>query len=206
MAKKDSEYFNTFEIMAGLACRAAESLHTSLRDFDPDTLDDCRMALHAVEHEADMVRHEIMKKLAREFITPIERDDIIRLVNDLDDVVDKVEDVLIRIYMYNIRSIRPAALQFADVIERCCAAMKVAVAEFPNYHKSKTLHTAIIDVNTMEEEGDALYIRAVRELYVEGGNPVEVVAWSETFDCLEECCDACEDVANLLERVVMNNS
>jgi uncharacterized protein Yka (UPF0111/DUF47 family) len=85
--------------------------------------------------------------------------------------------------------------------------LEVAVVEFPNFAKSDTLHQAFVDVNTMEEEGDGLYVSAMRSLYTEKGvDPVQVVAWSETFDKLEECCDACEHVADAMESVVMKNS
>lgn len=206
MAKKHSEYYEAFISLAKLSCKAARYLNEVLIEFDPEKLPACMVRLHDIEHTADMEKHEMMQKLAREFVTPIEREDIILLANELDEVTDKIEDVLIRIYMYNITSIRPAALEISNVIVRCCEALEIAMIEFPNFHKSKTLHQAVIDVNSMEEEGDALYIESMRNLYVEGGEPISVMAWSEMFDKLEECCDACEHVANVLESVIMKNS
>ena len=206
MAKKRNEYFETFVQMVDLSCQAARSLQSALADFNPVTLAERRVALHQIEHEADEVKHKMMHKLAKEFVTPIEREDIIQLANEIDEVTDKIEDVLIRVYMYNIKQMRPAALAFADVIVRCCDALLEAMREFHNFQKSATLQKAIIEVNDLEEEGDALYIDAMRALYSEGGDAVTVVAWSETFDRLEECCDACEHVAGVMETVVMKNS
>ena len=206
MAKKNSPYFNDFVTLANFSCQAAEYLQVSLRDFQPATLADRRKAMHDIEHTADMVRHDLTSRLAKEFVPPIDREDITNLAGQLDDVTDKIEDVLIRIYMYNIKTIRPRALDFADVIVKCCNALYTAMTEFANFQKSTTLKNAIIEVNTLEEDGDALYIDSMHEMYAEGGDPIEIAAWSELFDRFEDCCDACEHVADMLELIAMKNS
>lgn len=205
MAKKNP-YFDDFIAMANISCRAAEYLQTVLSNFRQDTLAERRKKMHEIEHEADEIKHRMMRRLSKEFVTPIDREDIIQLSNELDDVTDKIDEFLIRMYMYNIKKVNPSALAFADVILRCCKALQKAMVEFPNYHKSTTLIQTIIDVNSMEEEGDALYIDAVHRLYEDSGDPVEISAWSELFDNLEDCCDACEDVADAMEIVIMKNS
>ena len=206
MAKNGSEYFDSFVTLVEKSCQASQFLHSALLNFDPKTIQADMEAMHEIEHAADEEKHEMMTRLVKEFVTPIEREDIILLANEIDEVTDKIEDVIIRIYMYNIQEILPEVLIFTDVIVRCCNALEIAMKEFSNFRKSKTLHQCIIDVNTMEEEGDALYIKAMRTLYCEAKGGVHVAAWSETFDRLEDCCDACERVANILESVVMKNS
>ena len=205
MAKTNS-YFEDFIKMIDLSCQAAEHLRSSLTDFQPETLAGQRAAMHEIEHAEDEVTHGILRRLAKEFVTPIDREDIIQLANELDDVTDKIEDILIRMYMYNVKTMRPAALVFAEVIESCCKALQQAMIEFPNFHKSNTLKQSIIAVNTMEERGDSIYIDAVRELYEDGSNAIEVAAWSELFDRLEDCCDVCEHVADIMEIIIMKNS
>lgn len=206
MAKKNSPYFSDFITMVGFSCQAAECLLDSLQNYRPETMDEQRAAMHEIEHDADQVKHEMMQRLVKEFVTPIDREDIIQLGNELDDVTDKIDDMLIRMYMYNVRSIRPAALSFAKVIVNCCKALREAMEEFPNFQKSTTLKQALIDVNSMEEEGDVIYIDAVRALYEEGGDPIEIAVWSELFDRLEDCCDACEHVADVMEMIAMKNA
>ena len=82
----------------------------------------------------------------------------------------------------------------------------MALEEFHNFRKSKTLHDLLVDVNGLEEEADELYLKATRNLYIKSHDVMEVIAWDQTFDFLEMCCDACEEVANVIENVVMKNS
>lgn len=206
MAKKNSPYFEDFITMSKFSCAAAEYLQSVLNDFKPEALPECMDAMHEIEHAEDEVKHRIMHKLVKEFITPIDREDIVQLANVLDDVTDTIDDILIRMYMYNVKAVRPAALQFADVIVRCCNALHASMKAFSNFHKSTAIMQDIINVNSMEEEGDAIYIGAVRELYETCLDPIEVIAWSELFDRLEDCCDACEHVADAMASIVLKNS
>ncbi len=206
MKKKQNPYFNDFIDMVSFSCQAAEHLQEVLKNYNPETLSDQRMAMHNIEHAEDELKHKMMQRLSKEFVTPIDREDIILIANQLDNVTDKIDDILIRMYMYNIKEIRPETLAFSDVILRCCQALQKTVEEFPNFHKSTTLIQNIIGVNTMEEEGDSIYISAVRKLYEEESDPIRVAVWSELFDRLEDCCDACEDVADAMETIVMKNS
>ena len=108
--------------------------------------------------------------------------------------------------MYNVKEVLPAAIVFADLIARCCKALHLAITEFPNFKKSSTLKQALIAVNTLEEEGDQIYIDAVRGLYETSPDPLKAIVWSELFDRFEDCCDACEHAADVVESVVMKNS
>lgn len=206
MAKKNSPYFEDFINMMGYSVKASKYLQEVLKDFDAGKLTACRKKMHEIEHAEDEIKHDMMSRLVKEFITPIDREDIIQLANELDNVTDIIEDVLIRMYMYNVKNVRTEALAFTDVIVRCCDALYAAMQEFPNFQKSTTLKNAIIDVNRMEEEGDDIYIDAVRKLYAEESDVLQVAVWGKIFDRLEECCDACEHVADLMEMVVMKNS
>lgn len=206
MSRKHNEYFEGFKQLVAHSCEAADYLKATLKNFAPGHIAECMDSLHEIEHSADHKKHELMKKLVKEFVTPIEREDIIRLTDEIDDVTDAIEDVLMRMYMYNILEIRPEALAFADLIVRCCKALRVVVDELPNFNKSTTIYQAIIDVNTLEEEGDELYKNAMRRLYTDESDPIKVIAWSEMFEKFEYCCDACEDVAGVVETVIMKNS
>ena len=181
-------------------------LEENLNDFHVDTLQAKLDALHEIEHGADQKKHEMMGVLVKAFITPIEREDIILLSQGIDEVTDKIEDVLIRVYINNVRTIRQDAVEFSKVIIRCCETLKKMMEEFADFKKSKEIYQSIVDINGLEEEGDRLFIQSMRRLHTEVTDPIEIIAWREIFMYLEKCCDACEHVADAVESVIMKNS
>ncbi|MDR2156685.1 MAG: DUF47 family protein [Clostridiales Family XIII bacterium] len=205
--RKEDRYYDAFIEMCGYACDAAMFLREILGDFKADDLDMQIAKMHAIEQDGDVARHTMTKKLAKEFITPIEREDIMQMSESIDNVTDKIEDVLLRLYMFNIPAVRDDALLIADIIVKCTAALKDALEEFPNFRRSKTLQEKIIEVNHLEEEGDRLYTGAVRNVFVdEGLPPLLASSWHNVLHYMEEVCDACEDVADIIEGVMMKNS
>ena len=204
--KSDSYYFQNFIECVECGCQAAKMLEDNLNHFDTVRLQDKLDELHRIEHDADKKKHEMMAVLVKAFITPIEREDIILLSQSIDEVTDKIEDVLIRIYINNVQQIRPEALAFIKVIIRCCEALKEVMEEFADFRKSKTLHGLIIEINALEEEGDRLFIESMRRLHAEVTDPIEIIAWREIYVYLEKCCDACEHVADVVESVIMKNT
>lgn len=207
MARKRSyDYYEGFVNLVGYSCKAAHMLNDILRRFDPDTAEEVMNSIHEIEHAADSAKHEMMQVLLHEFLPPIEREDITELAQRIDDVTDAVEDVIVKIYTFNIRSIRPEALDFMDIIVSCCDMLKKAMQEFSNFKKSTLLAECIIEINRLESDGDLLYTKAMRDLHVNSTDPIEIMVWSKTFNYFEGCCDACEDVANTLESIIMKNS
>ena len=207
MAKKqDSFYFETFIACLDDACRAAQLLDRSMRDFAPARLKEDLDEMHAIEHSADDKKHELLNVLAKAFITPIEREDIILLSQNIDEVTDKIEDVLLRIYCNNVQNIRPEALEMTALVIRCCEEAKLMAVEFADFKRSKRLRDNIIHINTLEEEADRLFINSMRTLHTTSTDPIEIIVWREILYYLEKCVDACEHVADTVESVVMKNS
>ena len=189
MAKQNHyDYFTGFQKIASHACETARMLLRSFQEFQQDTLPAHLDAMHQLEHEADLLGHEMMHHLARDFITPIERDDLMRLANELDEVVDTIEDVLLRVYMYHVPSIIPEAVAFAETILQCTETLERAVKEFAQFKKSKSLSGLLIEVNRLEEDGDKRYTEAVHSLYTSPSpNPLEVMGWTEIYHRMERC-------------------
>lgn len=204
--KRNFDYFDSFVRMADYSCSAAALLKEIMTDFKTDELHEKSKKMRSIEHDGDSERHVMIRKLLHEFITPIEREDIMDLADAIDTVTDTIEDVVLRLYMYNVKAIFESAPEITDIIVRSCEALKLALEEFHNFRKSKTLHDLLVDVNGLEEEADELYLKATRNLYIKSHDVMEVIAWDQTFDFLEMCCDACEEVANVIENVVMKNS
>ena len=183
--KSDSYYFQNFIECVECGCQAAKMLEDNLNHFDTGLLQDKLDELHRIEHDADKKKHEMMAVLVKAFITPIEREDIILLSQSIDEVTDKIEDVLIRIYINNVQQIRPEALAFIKVIIRCCEALKEVMEEFADFRKSKTLHGLIIEINALEEEGDRLFIESMRRLHAEVEGDLRILR--EMLRCLRAC-------------------
>ncbi|MGG7143101.1 DUF47 domain-containing protein [Clostridium nigeriense] len=206
VGKKANNYFEMLAELVDYSCEAANLLKDTLVNFNVDKLGERIDEMHKIEHSADIKKHEMMNKLAKEFITPIERGDIIDLAHYIDNVTDNIEDILVKIYMFNISKIKKEALGFTDVIIRNCTELKKLMKEFHNFKKSSEINKLIISINDLEEEGDRLYINSIRNLYTSSKDPIEIMTWTGTFKYFERCCDSCESVANQIESVVMKNS
>ncbi len=204
--KRDYNYYDKFVELVDYSCKSATILNDTLINFNVNTIEKKLEELHNLEHSADLAKHELMHQLAGEFIAPIEREDIVSLSQEIDDITDAIEDVLIKIHMYNVTTIRPEVFEFTKLLTKCCSALKVALEEFHNFKKSSTLKKKLIEVNELEEKGDTLYYNTVFKLYRNCKDPVELLVWTEIYDHLEKCCDACEEVADVIESVVMKNS
>ena len=207
MAKKqDMFYFDNFCTCADFSCQAACLLDRTMREFNPAQIKEKLDEMHTVEHAADEKKHEMLHILAKAFITPIEREDIILLSHNIDEVTDKIEDVLLRLYCNNVQSILPDALGLVSVVIRCCEELRTLLTEFADFKRSKHLHDHIVNINTLEEEADELFISSMRTLHTTTSDPIQIIVWREIYIYLEKCVDACEHVADTVESVIMKNS
>lgn len=204
--KKDTDYFEHFRMSAEYASSAAEYLDEILKGFNKESFHDQVTEMHAIEHKADANRHEMIEKLAKEFIPPIEREDIVALAQELDNVVDTIDEVVQFLYMFDVSEIRPDALVFSELIIRSCNALLEAVTEFRRFRSSKTLKGKLIAVNTLESEGDALHSESVLKLFKENAEAKMTLIWLKIYDAFEKCLDACEDAVDIIESVIMKNS
>lgn len=201
-------YFDAFEEQAGLACKEAKLLIDIIENFENSegVLPDVKRA-HEIEHAGDAVCHDLFAAVTVDFVTPIDREDIIAMAQSLDDVLDYMEGTIQRFYMLNISGMHPEALGFAKLLLKSCEALKKAMGDFRNFKNSKKLKRLIMDVNDVEEEADDLFFRVMRELYTEHrDDPVEVFVWDKLFQRLENTADACEKVADTMGSIVMKNA
>ena len=204
--KQDAFYFDNFIVCAELSSKAAHQLKKALTDFNPEKISEQFEALHEIERKADEERHVLTDKVAKAFITPIEREDIVTLSHYIDEVTDKIEEVLIRIYVNNIQAMRPEALEMLDTVIRCCDEMMNLMKEFSDFRHSNKLRPTIININSLEEDADKMYISNLRKLHTEEKDVLQIIAWREIYDYMEKCADACEHVADTVGSIVMTNS
>ena len=205
-AKADKFYFENLCLAADCACTAANYLTDCLSRFNQDNLVDMLRAMHEYEHNADIKKHEMSRALAKAFVTPIDREDLALISQNIDDVTDSIEDVLQGFYMYKISSVTPEAVTFAQKLAECCDLMKKMLDEFINFKKPEKLHAQVIELNRVEEDCDSLYIEATRKLDERCQNPLDIISWREIYNRMENCADACEHVGDCVEMVVMKNT
>ncbi len=204
--KQKNDYFKMMEEQIALSAKAARLLNDMLTDYSPEDADKNRVLMHKIEHDGDEVRHDALRRLSREFITPIERDDILQLVQIIDDVTDAIEDVAIYLYMFNVPVLPTRALSMCALVERCVDALQKAIGELHNFKRSATLKPLLVEVNDVESEADDAYLEAVRELFITEQVPKERYGMKAVYDSLESCCDLCERAADVIENVVMKNT
>ncbi len=199
-------YFDALAQMADYACQASVYFETFVKDFNPTLLVEHINEMHKIEHAADDKRFEIMEKLAHEFLAPIERGDIIDLAAKLDDITDSIDDTMQHLFIYNVKELLPECLEYASLLVKCCTAVHEVAKDFGNFHKSTGIHDKITAVHLLETEGDILYTNIMRNLHVSKMNDKEVFVWTRLITSFEECCDHCEEAAELFESAIMKNS
>jgi uncharacterized protein Yka (UPF0111/DUF47 family) len=207
MSRIKFNYFDAFERIAEFACKEAKTLNTILNDFSPEALPEQVGKVHEIENEADLENHQIYRHLANEFVPPIEREDIATLAHYLDNIVDYIDDVVQRLFMFNIQEIPEPPLKMGALIEKSCTALYVALKDFRNFKKSKTLEQMLISVNDYEEEADRLYYNSIHDLFTKRAErPLYVISWYEIMVSMERCVDATEDAATTVSTIIMKNT
>ena len=189
--KQDSFYFDTFISCAECAVKASRILRECIDDYNPDVLFKELDRVHEVEHEADVLKHEMMNVLLKAFITPIDREDITLMSQCLDEVVDKLEDVVQRLYCDNIRTIRKEMFEVVDIVEKCCnellEMMKDFVTRFPNESalKERILNQALREILLMQaSDWPFILYNATDVTYAEGRIKEHIENFRRIYDNL----------------------
>jgi len=198
---RDEQFFPMF---AELAEKLSQSANLLAELFaDPERLQELVQKIKDVEHQADVLTHDIIVRIDKSFVTPIDREDIHLLASRLDDVIDLVDGVARRAQMFRIRQYRPEAAELADVLRRAAFSLTEAVQ---NLKKPKVILQRAGELKKLEEEGDAIYHSAMGKLFDDGADALEVIKWKELFDKLEDAVDLCDDVWNVVESIAIKNS
>lgn len=206
MSRK-TDYFNLLKEQMWYTKKAALKLDDVICNYDPEKLIKEKAELHIIERQADNKAHDIQALLSMEFITPIDRDDLVVLVQNIDDVVDAIDDVLIKAYIYDVKEMRTEALEFSSIIVSCAEALQDLAAELPNFRKSLSIKDLITKINLYEENADDLFVDTMARLFREKEtSPLDVIVWMNMFEALELICDTFEDLAQVIERVIMKNT
>jgi hypothetical protein len=162
--------------------------------------------IKAIENECDHITHHVVERLHKVFITPIDRNDIFRLISKMDDVMDFVEAAAMRISLYGVNSNNKELWDLARVLQSGSERISEAVAGMRNLKHPELILEKCVEINRLENEADVQLRGAINKLFTEEKNPIEVIKWKEIFELMETATDRCEDVANIIEGVVLENS
>jgi len=205
MRRKSNDYFKLLEQQAGFCLEASDFLVEILAHYSFDDIAQQRIKMHDIEHKADELHHIIVIKLSREFITPIDQADILRLVQIIDDITDALDDVALNLYMFHVDSIPEATSILAEKVNECVKAFKDSIIELKNYKKPEKLRQLLVKVNNFESEADAVYIKAIYEAFCPDADIKNIIGIKAVYDSLEKCCDLCENAADVIEQIIMKN-
>ena len=198
---REVRFFDLFEQQSQHIIKAAQLLHDLVHNFS-----DARAKAHAikeVEHQGDLLTHEIVKRLNTTFITPLDREDIHDLGTRLDDVLDYIEAAAERLVVYRIKEPTSAARAMADVIVPMTHAMDRAIKCLRTMDPG--FHEHAVEVNRLENSADNLLRDSLAALFEEQADPIEVIKWKEIYETMEIVTDRCEDVANVIESIVVKH-
>ncbi len=203
MTPKEEAFFDLFVETAEMACIAAKKLDDLTKNYCD--VNAKVQAIEEVEHDCDQSVHDIIEQLNKSFVTPIDREDVNQIAKELDNITDSIESTAHRFKMFNVKNITEEAKILSGLIVTCTQELKEVMLELKHMKTSKTLTKKIIEVNRIEDEGDDIFRAAITTLFANEKDAVAVIKWKEIYELLENTLDACEDVANIVEGVVMKH-
>ena len=200
---KDTIFFDLFEGLSKHAVSCASHFRDLCRNF-PDLAAPLQR-IREEEHAADNLAHTALDRLDRTFITPFDREDIHTLVGQIDDIIDAIDALAKRFPLFHVKQIDPVFMKQAELLVEATIATSEAVHRLRKGRKLSELSDKLIEIHHMESVGDDNHHAAMSNLFAGNVDALEVIKWKELFDRIEEAIDGCEDVGNILERIVLKN-
>jgi uncharacterized protein Yka (UPF0111/DUF47 family) len=202
--KKEMDYFKMFVKGTEFSLKAARLLEQMLKDGR--LTEEGMMEIKRVEQEADNHMHVLIDHLNTAFITPIDRDDIYKIAKETDDITDSIEAVSNKMWMMHVTRITPAMLQMAGYVVAACEMLVKVMSEIRNHKKHNKLSEYVVEINHVEEMGDRCYKDAMYELFGTEKDPIELIRMKEIYGELEGALDDCEDVADVVEGIIITKT
>ena len=201
---KEGNFFKLFNEHAELGVKCAKEMVALMTNFD-----DLELRVHAIENlekQADKITHNCIELLHKTFITPIDRDDIHQLITRMDDILDLLEDAGQTISLYDIKAITPEAKRLAELCLACAEKVKQAVALLPNMDNSRQILTICQEIDRLESDADHVMRAAMSKLFRDEPDVRNLIKLKAIYEILETVTDRCEDVANIIEGIIVENA
>ncbi len=201
---KQGAFFDLFDKQVHMVNDAAHTLVGLVTDYKD--VEDAAFKMKAVEHDADEVAHEILKKLNMTFVTPLDREDIHALTSALDDIMDFIESAVDRMALYEVAEPTDSAVKLCAILAEATDLTVKAVTGLRDMKNSEAIREACVSINRLENEGDQANRKALSKLFQMHDQPIEALKWREIYDHIETAIDKCEDVADIIEAVMLKNA
>ncbi|MEW6687471.1 MAG: DUF47 domain-containing protein [Pseudomonadota bacterium] len=195
------ELFNQHAERIVEGSRQLASMITTFSDLEKHAQD-----IDSAERAADKITHETITLLHKTFITPFDRDQIHTLITSMDDILDLMQDVAESVVLYDIRRVTPEAKQLAEICQMCCERVKSAVQLLKNVKQSEAILKTCHEIDRLESDADRVMRAAMSKLFRDEPDVKQVIKLRAIYDLLETITDRCEDVANVIEGIVLENS
>jgi uncharacterized protein Yka (UPF0111/DUF47 family) len=201
---KEEKFFDLFEEAADNVLKAAHAFLELVSHWSP-TSEKIKL-IRDLEHEGDRMTHEVIDKLNRVFITPLDREDIHSLTTELDDVIDIIQSTMDRMLLFQIASTTPALIKMVEVLVQSVEVIGKAIRSLRDLAHTRRTLDFCIEANRLENEGDACLAAALKELFANPTDVLQVIKWKEIYEATEFATDKCEDIANIIEGIVVKNA
>ena len=202
---KSNQYFDSFPVLAHFSVECAEMILDFMNHFDVEKLEELKKSVHEIEHKADEVKHSITEKLLKEFMTPIDREDIFELLKLIDDVTDAVEEISLKLFLYNYEQLPPNCIPFMESTLSCIKSMERCLQEFPHYLDKEAFDPFVREVVKFEEQGDEFYIENIHALYLKEKDPMKIHKAEAMYTMLEEVSDKCRETIRFVHNIALKN-
>ena len=200
----EGKFFDLFNKHAELGVKCAKEMVALMTNFD-----DLELRVHAIENlekQADKVTHDCIELLHKTFITPLDRDDIHQLITRMDDILDLLEDAAPTISLYDIKAITPEAKRLAELCLACAEKVKLAVELLQNMDNSRQILTICQEIDRLESDADHVMRAAMSKLFRDEPDVRTLIKLKAIYEILETVTDRCEDVANIIEGIIVENA
>jgi len=200
----EGQFFELFNQHANLCVKGAKEMVALMSNFDD--LDIRVNAIESIEKQADQITHACIDLLHKTFITPLDRDDIHKLITQMDDILDLLEDAGQTISLYDIQHVTPEAKRLAELCLACAEKVSAAVALLPNMDNSKEIMGICSEIDRLESDADHVMRAAMSKLFRDEPDVRNLIKLKAIYEILEAVTDRCEDVANIIEGIVLENA
>jgi uncharacterized protein len=200
----EGRFFDHFKELAGLIVDGSRELQALMAKFDD--VERRRFNIETIEKKGDKVTHATVELLHKTFITPLDRDDIHQLITNMDDILDLIEDSAQSVSMYDLQSVTPDAARLTEICVGCAEKVKAAVELLPNMQNARQILEVCGEIDKLESEADHLMRTAMAKLFRDEPDVRQLIKLRTVYELLEEMTDRCEDVANIIEGIVIENS